>query len=150
MKLKNRDTKTYSIAFIIIAVLVTFSVIGSVTLLVLSKNYSESALHNLADDILLRTVNDSAEHITYLLEPAVDAVGSIVGLIPQDAHINSDEERNDAIVHAMIATLERHEGVYTVYYANPEGEFFLVGKREKFKDSHRKYYFHKRITVADG
>ena len=142
--------KTFSIATVIIAVLVVFSIIGTISIISLSKRYSESALHSLAADIIKRTVADSAEHVRIMLKPAVSTVNGLEPLIPESASIYSDPELNQELREYMIKMLENNPDVYTVYYANEQGEFFLVGKRQRFEDDKKAYYFCKQIMLVDG
>jgi len=146
----NKEKRTFSISFVIIAILVTFSLAGTASLLFLSKKYSESALHALADEIVLRTVNDSAEHIRILMKPALNAVSIVESQIHDDVEISDDAQYNEAMIVSMIKSLEDLKNVYSVYYANENGEFFLIGKRQKFENDLRKYYFHKKIQIKNG
>lgn len=146
----DRDKQTFSIATVIIAVLVIFSVVGTVSIIALSKRYSESALHSLAGDILKRTIDDSAEHVRLMLQPAVAGVNSLEPIIPEGGSIHADKHLNDELVEYMIKVLQHNPDLYTVYYANEQGEFFLVGKRQRFEDDKKTNFFHKRIMIEDG
>lgn len=150
MKSNSSDKKTFSIATVIIAVLVIFSIVGTVSIIALSKRYSESALHSLAVDIIKRTVADSAEHVRLMLKPAVSAVNGLEPIMPESASIYADPELNKELSDYMIKILQNNPDVYTLYYANEQGEFFLVGKRQRFEDDKKAYYFHKKIMLADG
>ncbi len=111
-----------------IFVLVSFSLLGTTLILFLSKQYSESALHTLADDILLRTVNDSAQHINILLKPAVSAVETMETHVPDSADIYDSEQYNDSVISFVIKSMETLPEVYTLYYANEKGELFSCGE----------------------
>lgn len=133
-----------------IFVLVSFSLLGTTLILFLSKQYSESALHTLADDILLRTVNDSAQHINILLKPAVSAVETMETHVPDSADIYDSEQYNDSVISFVIKSMETLPEVYTLYYANEKGgELFLVGgKRQRSPpEDSTKHYFHKKIKI---
>lgn len=148
--MSSKSQKTYSISFFIITILVVFSLAGTASMLFLSKKYSESALHQLADDIIRRTLKDSAEDVNTLIQPAVSAVAEMESALPEGAVISDDPGVNDTIIRNLIGEIEGMRSLYSVYYANTAGEFFLVGKRQRFENEKRKYYFHKKITVRDG
>jgi len=150
MASKKGLRKTFSISVVIIIVLVIFSIVGTVSIIALSKSYSESAIHSLAEDIILRTITDSAEHVNLMLAPAVNVVNLLENEVPEGASIYDDEDLNEDLVNQMIRTLQHNQDVYTLYYANEQGEFFLVGKRQRFEDDKKLYFFHKRITVKEG
>jgi putative two-component system response regulator len=146
--MKFRD-RTFSISFMMITVLVIFSLAGTSSLLFLSRTYSQSALHTLADDIIKRTVKDSAEHVGILLRPAINAVNVLDMLIPAEAQMPDTASERD-IIRYLINALEDMPSVYTVYYANADGEFFLVGKRKRNDSDREKTFFHKKISVING
>ncbi|PLX69080.1 MAG: hypothetical protein C0603_04170 [Denitrovibrio sp.] len=147
----NKSGKfTFSISFLMIFVLVSFSLLGTASILFLSKKYSESALHTLADDIILRTVDDSAQHINILLKPAVTAVNIMNMHVPANSSISNSESYNNYLISSLIKTLEDLPEVYTLYYANEKGEFFLIGKRQKSVNDKYKHYFYKKIQLVDG
>jgi len=149
MSSKQRNRKTFSIAVVIISVLIIFSLAGTIGILLMSKKYSVSAIHDLADGIITRTVNDSAQHVNSIIQPAQDIVYFLKSYMPENAVISEDSELNQNIVSSIIDVMENNTNVYTAYYANENGEFFLVGRRQKFEDSKRKFYFHKKISIKN-
>lgn len=149
MKTKKNSKRTFSIFAVVITVLVVFSLAGTASMLLLSKKYSEAALHSLADEIINRTVDDASEHVNMLLKPAVNAVGILESQIPEGASLPGSRE-SSVIVSAMMKTLHSLNDVYSVYYANKKGEFFLIGRRQRYKDDKKKYFFYKRISISHG
>jgi putative two-component system response regulator len=85
-----------------------------------------------------------------MLKPAVSAVNGLEPIMPESASIYSDPELNKELSDYMIKMLQNNPDVYTLYYANEQGEFFLVGKRQRFEDDKKAYYFHKKIMLVDG
>ncbi|MGE4318589.1 MAG: HD domain-containing phosphohydrolase [Deferribacterales bacterium] len=132
------------------SLLVTLSVIGTLTILALSTKFSESALHMLADEVILRSVSDATEHVNIITKPALNAVNAVETLMPSDMSILDDDAANQKIISNIIKTMESSKDVYTAYYSNANGEFFLVGKRQKFENDKKIYYFNKIVRVRDG
>jgi putative two-component system response regulator len=139
-----------SISFVVVFVLTVFSLAGTFSVLWLSKNYSESALHTLADDVILRTLDDTAEHIRIVLKPAVDAVSIVSDIVPDDADVELNDSFSKELIKMMYHTLDRTPNLYSVYFANENGEFFLAGKRKRFENNEKKFYFNKEIVKKNG
>ena len=146
----RKINKKLSIAFVIVSLLVTLSVIGTLTILALSTKFSESALHMLADEVILRSVSDAAEHVNIITKPALNAVSAVEALMPGDMSILDNDAANQKIVLSLIKNLEASKDVYTSYYSNSNGEFFLVGKRQKFENDKKIYYFNKIVRIRNG
>ena len=150
MKMCGRLNKKFGITTVLITFVSVMAVISTVTVVLLSKKYSEAALHNLADDVISRSVTDTAAHVNSVLKPALSCLGSTESMVPDDMTLPADIKQSKDMAVAMIKLLENYTDVYTTYYCNTNGEFFLVGKRQKFAGDKKLYYFNKVIRVRNG
>jgi len=144
-RLKSRGI--LSISTTIFIIFLTFSLAGTMLVYKLSEHFSSSALHNIADGIIKRTLTDSTSHISSSLKPAINIVDFISAIAPDDASMPKDRDRMALL---MMSMLDNQQDVYSIYYANNKGEFFLVGKRCRFNEKKHKLYFNKVISIKDG
>ncbi|WP_022851394.1 HD domain-containing phosphohydrolase [Limisalsivibrio acetivorans] len=141
----KRFWKSYTIFQSLTIFAVALVVTVGLSIMLISGQQSEKALHSLADGIMVRTLENAKVNIGESIGSAV-RISSILQVAIEE---NGGLPRERAYLRKlMLRSLLNHQNVYTVYYGNEKGEFFLVGKRER--EDGVTGYFAKESVIDDG
>jgi len=144
--MKNTNTKNkgkISIFYILTFTFLILLSLMSFVILYVCKTGSFEALDVLSSKIMKRAVSISKRQTFNTLDQAVKITSLMGVLAPKDA---SMPDRQEDVSNILINALRNYPDVYTVYYGNENGEFFLVGKRHHINKQIGLAYFVKKIS----
>lgn len=139
--------KQFRINTILNALLVAFILGISAVLLVVGRQGTVESQNHLTDNSITRTVEVTEQRTKRLLDEATATTSLMQLLAPTSLSL---PDNSGEMVTLLMYALHAFPDVYTVYFGNEQGDFFLVGKRKLSPEDEQKTFFVKRVRNSRG
>lgn len=157
MKRSTSKKTSLSISTIISGVISFFLIGLSVLLLTLSTDSSTHALHQLAENMQEKALSTSIANIDLHLKPAVDMSHVYAKSLQKSLQVQTDTDHNATSMietaslnqFQMVEALKRFPSIYSLYFGDQNGHFYLIGRRMKNPSDTKTSYFTRTIKTVN-